>query len=60
MSDENNVRYPEDDPMMPEPLRYIFQMIRRQEERSAAFAGDVQHRVSAAFAERRTPVWKGR
>lgn len=42
MSDEDNVRRPEDDPFMPEPYRYIFQLIKQQAERSAAFEAETR------------------
>lgn len=43
MSDEDDMRR-QDDPHMPEPYQYILQLMKRQEERSAALA---EH--SAAF-----------
>lgn len=44
MSDENKLRYWEDDPFMPEPFRYIFQLIKRQAERGEAFETETQRK----------------
>lgn len=50
MSDENDVRYPEDDPMMPEPFRYIFQLMKRQAEQGAAFEAETRRSFDTVAA----------
>jgi methyl-accepting chemotaxis protein len=44
MSDENDLRYYEDDPLMPEPVRYIFQLIKQQAARSEVFEAETQRK----------------